>query len=57
MAYFLARPTAHGGPMLEHSVPEGLYAMEMTHAGACYKCKVLGKVNSLYFCELHHVLI
>ncbi|OPJ73590.1 hypothetical protein AV530_005913 [Patagioenas fasciata monilis] len=36
-AGFLAGPVAHGGPMLEQSVPEGLYPMERTHAGEVHK--------------------
>ena len=31
---YLARPVAHGGSTLEFSVPEGLYPVERTHAGA-----------------------
>ena len=33
-AGFLAGTVAHGGPTLEQFVPEELYPMERTHAGA-----------------------
>ena len=33
-AGLLAGPVAHGGSMLEQSVPEGLHLLERTHDGA-----------------------
>lgn len=36
-AGFLLGAVAHQGPTLEHSVPEGLYCMEVTHAEAVHE--------------------
>ncbi|PKU30658.1 ubx domain-containing protein 4 [Limosa lapponica baueri] len=41
---FLAGPAACGGPTLEHSVPEGLHPMEMTHTGTvCEELQHMGR--------------
>ena len=46
------RTVAHGGPMLEQSVPEGLHPVERTHAGAsCVELEPMGRTHVGEVCE------